>query len=64
MVVLALVEQLIFRIQIGLTISAEGDAGLTGLGNFFCGYIYLQSAKALMPAYTKRGRLGPFGKGL
>jgi hypothetical protein len=39
MVVLALVEQLIFRIQIGLTISAEGDAALTGSGNFFCGYI-------------------------
>ena len=39
MVVLALVEQLNFRIQIGLTIFTEEDVGLTGLGNFFCGYI-------------------------
>lgn len=35
MVVLARVEQLIFRFQIGLTISTEGDVGLTALLNFF-----------------------------
>jgi hypothetical protein len=37
MVVLALVEQLNFRIQIGLMISTKGDVELTGLRNFFAG---------------------------
>ncbi|MGB8408530.1 MAG: hypothetical protein WCE58_01295 [Gallionella sp.] len=35
MVGLALIGQLNFRIQIGLTISSEGDMGLNGLHNSF-----------------------------
>ena len=57
MVVLGPVEQLIIRIQIDLTISTEGKVGLVSI-------FYLQAAKALMPAYTKRDRLDAFGRGL
>jgi len=57
MVVLALIEQSITRIQISLTISTEGEVGLVSI-------FYLQSATALMPAYTKGDRLDAFGRGL